>query len=184
MGEAQTKAEAAKILSEKSREISIKKLKQRLSFKKYENKASEQSDKSALRIHEIEKKLGDAQTFNKKVEGAQSAVENAKQAERIARRKLFEGQARKSFIANKEQKSEEREAKAKIKEDTSRKAAQVDRDAYEEEQRKEKKKERAKKQVLAVQMKEKEEKAGVIEQKLDELSQKSEETKKQRVEAE
>merc|ERR1711939_689391 len=109
---------AAKLLTQKSREISIKKLKKRLSFKKYENKASEQSDKSSLRIHEVEQKLGDARTFNKKVESAQSAVENAKQAERVARRKLFEGQARSDFIAKKEQKSEEREAKAKIKEDT------------------------------------------------------------------
>merc|ERR1711871_1688725 len=145
--EAQEKAEAAKILAEKAKELNIKKIKNRMAFKKDEEAATESSEKHLATMKSQKKKIDAAKKFAKKHREARDKVTYAQKLERKARRSQLEAAAKMKTTKSLAKKKVELSEKARLREKSAKETVKAARVAVEDERRRQSRKEKGMKRA-------------------------------------
>lgn len=175
--EASEKADAAEILAEKSKELNIKKIKERMGFKKEESEATESSEKSQEKMRVEATRLHESLMFARRMSNLHQKVDDAKKQERDSRRKQLEADAKKSSVTEKTDKIKEKTAKALLREKAAKTVVKDKTQAVNEEKRSQLESEKKKKAVLAQKLRASADKTAEVENKLSELTTKSDESR-------
>merc|ERR1711871_790144 len=174
--EAQEKAEAAKILAEKAKELNIKKIKNRMAFKKDEEAATESSEKHLATMKSQKKKVDAAKKFAKKHREARDKVTYAQKLERKARRSQLEAAAKMKTTKSLAKKKVELSEKARLREKSAKEAVKAARVAVEDERRRQSRKEKGMKRALEAKLTRAKDKTKEVKSKFNGLKKAAEES--------